>query len=160
MDLFRLDPGLAIWTWVTFGGLCLILAKWVLPRLLGSLEKRERLIAKSVDDALALEERLKALDQERLSVLARARLEGEGLVEEARREAEALRQELLDRASNEAEALVAEGRQRVTEERRAAIEALRGELAEFALACAETVVGAALVGEREREWARERARQL
>lgn len=160
MDLFRLDPGLAIWTWVTFGLLCFILAKWVLPPLLRSLENRERVIAKSVDDALALEERLKAVDQERLKVLAQAREQAESLLQDVRKQAEELRQNLLHQAAQEAEALIAQGRVRVADERREAIDALREELAEFALACAGTIVGTTLSGEKEREWARERARLL
>jgi len=160
MDLFRLDPGLAVWTWVTFGILCLVVAKWVLPPLLRNLENRERLIAKSVDDAVALQERLDALERERTDVLAQARAEGESLVQQARNQADALRQSLLAQAERDAEALVAQGRVRVAEERRAAVDALRDELAEFAVSCAGTIVGATLTGDREREWARERARQL
>jgi len=160
MDLFRLDPGLAIWTWVTFGCLCFIVAKWVLPPLLRNLETRERAIAKSVDDASALEERLKQLDEERIGVLAQARVQGEGLIQEARRQAEELRQNLLDQAARETESLIAQGRAKIADERRAAVDALREELAEFALSCAGTIVAATLVGEKERQWAREQARRL
>ncbi len=160
MDLFRIDPGLAIWTWVTFGCLCFIVAKWVLPPLLRSLESRERLIARSVDDAVALEERLKAIEVERAAVVAQARAEGEALIQEARTQAGEMRRALLDQAEAEAQALVAQGRAQIADERRAAVDALRGELAEFALSCAGTIVAKTLVGENERRWAREQARLL
>ena len=160
MDLFRLDPGLAVWTWVTFGLLYFVVAKWVLPPVLRSLEARERLIAKSVDDAAALEERLKALEQEKQEVLAKARAEGEDILRRARQEAATVRQRLLEEASREVEALSAQGEIRVEEERRAAIETLRGELADFVLSCAASLVGTALIGDKERLWAREQARLL
>jgi F-type H+-transporting ATPase subunit b len=160
MDLFRLDPGLGIWTWVIFGLLFFIIAKWVVPPLLRNLENRERLIAKSVDDAVALDERLKALERERLDILAEARAQGEVLIREARQQAEELRRSLLEEASRDAEALVAQGRSRAAEERREAVEALRDEVAEFALTCADAIAGMRLTGEAERAWAREKAKTL
>ncbi len=160
MDLFRLDPGLAIWTWITFGLLFFIVAKVVLPPLLRNLEERERLIAKSVDDASVLEERLQAIDREKEEVLASARAEGEDMLRQAREEAASLRQSLLDEAVREVEAVSAQGRVRVEEERRAALDALRDELADFALACAGAIVGTALVGDKERAWVRDQVRHL
>ncbi len=160
MDLFRLDPGLAIWTWVTFGLLCVIVAKWVLPPLLRNLENRERLIAKSVDDALALDDRLKALERERLEVLAEAKAHGDALVAQARQEVDELRRGLMEQAARDVEALLAQGRARAAEERRAAVESLRDDIAEFALACADTIAGQKLSGDAERAWAREQARTL
>lgn len=160
MNLFALDPGLAIWTWVTFGMLCLIVAKWVVPPLLKSLEARERLLAGSVDDALALKDRLESVEAEREEILAEARARGEALVEEARRRAEALGRELAAQARRDAEALVEGGRARWTEERRAALDSLAGEMADFALDCASSILGTTLTGDREREWALNRARSL
>ncbi len=160
MDLFRLDPGLALWTWITFALLFFIVAKWVLPPLLRRLDEREHLIAKAVDDAIALEERLKAIDREKEDVLARARAEGEALLRQVRQEAASLRQSLLEQALRDVETLSAQGRVRVDEERQVALAALRDELADFALACAGAIVGTALVGDKERSWVREQARLL
>jgi F-type H+-transporting ATPase subunit b len=160
MDLFRIDPGLTIWTWLTFGCLVFIVAQWVIPPLLRNLEAREHAIAQAVDDAAALEQRLKAIEEERTAILTEARTRGEALIQRARQRAQETRKSLLKHASEEAQAVIAQGRVQVAEERRAAVEALRDELAEFALSCAGSIVSSVLVGDNERRWAREQARRL
>lgn len=160
MDLFSIDPGLAVWTWLTFGCLCFIVGKWVLPPLLRNLEARAQVIAKAVDDAAALEERLKMLDDERAAVLSQARAEGEALIREARIQAGETRRDLLEKAAAEVQAVMAQGRAQMAAERRAAVDALREGLAEFTLSCASSIVASTLVGDKERRWAREQARRL
>lgn len=160
MNLFSLDPGLTIWTWVAFGILCFILAKWVFPNLLQALHDRETLLARSVDTAAALEARLRDLEAERQALLQQTRGEAEALMKQARDQAEVLKKELREQAQAEAAALVEQGRVQLADERRAAVEALRAELADFVLVCAGTIVGSTLQGERERQWSRDLVKTL
>ena len=51
MALFKIDPGLAIWTWIVFGALLFLLQRYVFPNLLRSVRNREATIARSVDNA-------------------------------------------------------------------------------------------------------------
>lgn len=160
MDLFSLDPGLTVWTWIAFGILCVILAKWVFPPLLKSIETREKAIAASVDQAALIETRLKNLEQERRDLLAQTQAQAEAILYQARQDGARLRKSLLDKAVLEADDIVVQGRARAAEERQATIEALRMELAEFVLVCAGTIVGSTLTGEKEREWSRQLVKTL
>jgi F-type H+-transporting ATPase subunit b len=160
VDLFSLDPGLAIWTWVSFAILCGILTKWVFPALLKNLKDRETLIARSVDDAQQIDARLKAIEQERIEILRKAQSDAESLLQKVREDADVLKHTLQEEAEREAAAIVAQGKARMVEERQALIEALREELAEFVLTCAGTVVGSTLSGAREREWSRDLVKRL
>jgi len=160
MDLFNLDPGLAIWTWVAFGLLCAILAKWVFPPLLRNLEQRESFLSRSVDQAVLLENRMKEWEQEKQKLLTEAQAQVQTMLQEAREQAEVVRQDLEEKAVREADAIVARGRVKTADEKRAAIEALRIEIAEFVVVCAGTIVGSTLTGEREREWARQLVKSL
>lgn len=160
MDLFSLDPGLTVWTWFCFAVLCLILTKWVFPPFFRNLKVREDTIARSIDDAAEIEARLKGIETERAEILRQTRGEAEALLKNAREEAETLKRLLREEAEREVAALIAEGKTRVSEERQAAIEALRGELAEFVLTCAGTILGSTLSGAKEREWSRNLVKNL
>jgi F-type H+-transporting ATPase subunit b len=49
--LVQVDPGLAIWTIVTFLALMALLTKFAWKPLLAALEARQKTIAKALDDA-------------------------------------------------------------------------------------------------------------
>ena len=51
MQLVNPDPGLYIWTIVTFLALVFVLAKFAWKPLLKALDERQQTIARAVDDA-------------------------------------------------------------------------------------------------------------
>ena len=51
MALLRVDPGLVIWLWITFGIILLILRLTVWGRITGALDKRSQKIASDLDSA-------------------------------------------------------------------------------------------------------------
>ncbi|MCK5735600.1 MAG: ATP synthase F0 subunit B, partial [Spirochaetaceae bacterium] len=75
MNLFTLDPGLVIWTWISFGILFVILWKFVFPPLMENLKNREKTIAKSIDDAAAIQKRLEEIEGERGDLLKQTNAE-------------------------------------------------------------------------------------
>jgi F-type H+-transporting ATPase subunit b len=160
MDLFSLDPGLTIWTWISFGILVLILTKWVIPRVFQNLKDRQDVIARSIDNAAEIEARLAAIDHERQEILRQTRGEAEALLKKAREESEVLKRSLREEAEREAAGIVAQGKAKFAEDRQASIEALRAELADFVLVCAGTIVGSTLSGARERKWSRDLVKTL
>jgi F-type H+-transporting ATPase subunit b len=160
MDLFKLDPGLAIWTWVSFAILFFLLSRFLFPSLMRSINERERRIAAAVDHAAEIEGRLAAIQAERETVLKQAQAEAAEIVRKARADAENLRHSLIAQAEAEAQGVIDQSRQKIAEERQLMVNSLRHELAAFVCDSAETVVGTAFVGEAERSWARERAGQL
>lgn len=160
MNLFTIDPGLGIWTWVSFGIMFAIMAKFILPMILRNMQNRETLIHTAVDKAQEIERRLAALEEERQSVLRQANQEADELLRRTRLQAEQLQRELAAKAEAEAQAILVQGRQRLQEERAAALETLQEELADFVCASAEKVVGTSFTSTQDRAWAREMARSL
>lgn len=160
MSLFQLEPGLAIWTWISFLVLFGVLSRFAFPKLLQSLKERETMIAESIDQAAAIKRRIADLEEERGAVLHKARAEADRLIREARAEAESLRQRLAEKAEAQAEEIVAEARRRMDEERKAALEALTGDLAVFVCQASEKVIGKSFTGDAERTWAKELAARL
>src|SRR5215211_7446046 len=86
--LVQVDPGLFIWTIVTFLVLLTLLAKFAWGPLLQALSAREETIRKSLADA------------------EKARLEPESIIGSSRADAERLRGELRDKARAEAEGII------------------------------------------------------
>lgn len=160
MELFKLEPGLAIWTWIAFGILFFLLWKFVIPALLGSIEKREEYIASSVDKAEMIDRRLKEIEEERSEILANAGKEADAFLLKTRGEAEVLRKSLVNRAEEEAAEILARARTEADREREAIIRALREDLTDFVCDASEKVAGSAFITERERELSRELVKAL
>lgn len=160
MDLFKIDPGLAIWTWVAFGILFTIMARLILPMVDRNMKNRQTLIHNSVDKALEIERLHGELASEREAVLRQARSEADAMLRKAREEAEVLGKELSLQAEEEARHIVERARSQAERERQAMLESLRDDLAAFVCDSAEQVIGTSFTGERDRTWARELAGTL
>ena len=160
MDLFKLDPGLSIWTWITFGLLFFILAKFVIPNIVKNLRDREDYIHSAVDKTAELEKRLGLLESERGEILKKAGEEADRLLSKTRQDAEELRRKLASQAEDEAQAIIRQARERAESERRAMLETMKDDLAGIICGASEKVIGQALTGGREKELARELVKEL
>ena len=96
--LVQPDPGLYVWTILTFGVLVLLLRKFAWKPLLEALDRREKMIAGAVDDARKAREELERVKQDSAKVLAEARKDAESIVARTRADAERLREELRKKA--------------------------------------------------------------
>ena len=155
MDLFRIDPGLILWTWITFGVLLFLLGKFVFPPLMNSIRTREEKIRQSVDRANQIEQRLAEIEQEHAATVKRSRDEADEILRRAREDAEAVRSRLLEKADREVQEIYAQARARIAEERAAAVESIRQEIAELVCETSEKVIGRSFTTEEDRDWARE-----
>ncbi len=160
MDLFKLEPGLAIWTWITFGILFFILWKFVLPIILGNITKREEYISSAVDNASKIENRLKEVQDEREAIIKAANKEADEILHRTRDDAEALRKNLVKKAEDEAASIIEQAKQSAVEERATALQSLQDEIADLICEASDTVVGMAVTGEKEKAWARETVKAL
>ena len=96
------DPGLFIWTIVTFLVFVALLTKFAWRPLLAALERREKLIARAIDDSEKARADLERVQQDAAKLLADARVEGEAIVTRSRAAADRLGEELRQKASAEA----------------------------------------------------------
>ena len=86
--LVQPDPGLAIWTIVTFLVLLWLLAKFAWRPLLQMLETRQETIRKSLDDAQQARLQVEMLGKESDRILKQAHVEADAIVAASRADAE------------------------------------------------------------------------
>ena len=117
--LVQPDPGLFIWTILTFLILLGLLAKFAWVPLLKALDERQATIRKSLDDADAAQQELAQLHEKSAQLIAEARAEGQSIVAKSRAAAEVVREDLHQKAKAEATAMEvrrATGNERVRHE--------------------------------------------
>lgn len=140
MELLQAEPGLIVWTIVTFALLLGILWKFAWNPILGALEAREQAIQKTIDDAERLQAEAEAMLEEHGQRLAEARAEGNRVLDEARQAGESMKQDILEKARQESEKIVERARRQLELETEQAIQDLRSRAADLALKAAEKVL--------------------
>lgn len=148
--LFSVDPGLSIWTIVTFLVVLFVLGKWAWGPILGALDAREEGIRVAIDQAAQMRrEAQEALDEHRKQ-LADARRQAQEIVTQGRDAADRLRKDIEEKARQESERILERTRQEIRRERDLAVEQIRGEAVELALAAASRILDEKLTDEKDR----------
>jgi F-type H+-transporting ATPase subunit b len=139
--LVQPDPGLFIWTIVTFLVLVWLLAKFAWRPLLAALEQRRKTIAGAVDDARKAKEDLATVQQQAAQVMTEARREADAVVTRTRADADRLREELRTKAAAEAATITKNAEQQIQRETARAISVIREEAVDLSLAVASKILG-------------------
>ena len=138
--LIQPDPGLFIWTIVTFLVLLALLAKFAWRPLLQALESRQERIRNSLEDAERARQELERLQQESAKMMQQARIEAESIVTQTRADAERLREELKQKAKDEADKILRNAQQQIQLQTRQAIQQIRHEVADIAVLLASKLL--------------------
>ena len=138
--LVQPDPGLFIWTILTFLVLVGLLARFAWRPLLQALEKRQASIVQSLDDAQRARQELERLQRESAQMMAAARAEAESIVARSRSDAEALREELKVKARAEAVAIVKNAERQIQLETARAVQQIRHEAVDLSVAIASKIL--------------------
>lgn len=138
--LVQPDPGLFIWTIVTFLVLVALLAKFAWRPLLQVLEKRQQDIAKSLRDVEQAKAELERAHQESAKVIATARGEADAVIAAARKAAERFGEELRQKAQEESQALLRRAEREIQIETGRAVEQVRREAVDLSIAIASKLV--------------------
>jgi F-type H+-transporting ATPase subunit b len=138
--LVQVDPGLFIWTILTFLVLLALLAKFAWRPLLNALEGRQEAIRKSLDDAERAKQELARLQQESAKMMEQARIEAETILTRTRSDAERLREELKAKAKEEAEAMIRNAEQQIQLQTRQALQQIRHQVADIAVTIASKLL--------------------
>jgi F-type H+-transporting ATPase subunit b len=138
--LVQPDPGLFIWTIVTFLILLGLLAKYAWGPLLKALQERQDEIRQSLDDAERAKQELARLQQESTQIIAEARVEAQSIVAKSRSDAETVREDLRRKATDEAAALVTSARRQIEQETARAVQQIRHEAVDLSLAVASKLI--------------------
>jgi len=138
--LVQPDPGLFIWTIITFLVLLALLAKIAWKPLLQALEGRQERIRRSLEDADKARQELERLQQESAKIMQQARIEAESIVAQTRADADRLREELKQKAKEEADNILRNAQQQIQLQTRQAIQQIRHEVADIAVLLASKLL--------------------
>src|SRR5687768_10000650 len=158
--LVQVDPGLFIWTILTFLVLLTLLAKFAWRPLLQSLEARQETIRKSLADAEKARLELERLNQESAQIIRQARVEAESIIGASRADAERLRTELREKARAEADGIIKNAERQIQLETARAVQEIRREAADISVAIASKLIQRNLTKEDNEKLIEEALRQL
>ena len=158
--LVQPDPGLFIWTIVTFLGLLWALKKLAWGPLLEALETRQNAIRKSLDDAQQAKNELERLNAESARIIQQARVDAEGIVSQGRVDGERLREEIRTRARTEADNIVKNAERQIQLETSRALEQIRREAVDLSVMIASKIIQRNLTKEDNEQLIEEALRQV
>jgi len=138
--MFEINPGLIIWTSVTFVALVIVLGKFAWKPMLGMISKRED----QIRDALTQAEKARAEAAEMMRQneqnIARAEAEYQKIIREGKTLAEKLKDEIVAKAQQQAEQELARAEEEIQRNIEAAKQQLRTEVADLAIRAAEKIL--------------------
>jgi len=135
------DPA-NIWpTWVAFIILFALLYKFALPAILAMLDERTAKIRESLEKAEGTKVEAERMLEDYKQQMAAARGDAAKVIEQGRKVAETMKEEIVAKATEEAAQVVAKAHEAMEAERRAAVAALQAEVASLSVAVAGKLIG-------------------
>jgi F-type H+-transporting ATPase subunit b len=138
--LVQPDPGLYIWTILTFLILVGLLAKFAWHPLLQALDARQQSIRGALDDARKAKQELEQLHVESAKLLAQARTEAAEIVSRSRTDADRFREEMKEKARAEAAALMRNAERQIEMETTRAVQQIRQEAIDISIGIASKIL--------------------
>lgn len=138
--LVQPDPGLYIWTILTFLGLLVFLKLVAWGPLLKALDSRQEAIRKSLDDAQAAKQELERLQLESAQIIRQARVQADEIITESRADAGRLREEMRQKAKVEADGIVKNAERQIQMETTRALQQIRHEAIDLSVMIASKII--------------------
>jgi F-type H+-transporting ATPase subunit b len=139
MNIFDPDPGLFLWSVLTFVLLIILLYKFAFGPLMELQRQRQEEIHGAIREAERLREEAHALLADYRAQLGTAREEAEEILEKARRVGESTRAEILNDAKLQSERTLEKAREQIERETRHALQQIKEEVADLTVAATEKV---------------------
>ena len=138
--LVQLDPGLYVWTILTFLLLFFLLTKFAWKPLLKALAEREEKIRSSLEKADEAQQKLERLGAEGEEIIGKARAEAQSIVSDGKKASEKVRGEIETKAKEKANTIVAQAEKQISAEKEQALSDIRGEVAALSIQIAEKLI--------------------
>ena len=138
--LVQLDPGLFVWTILTFLLLLTVLTKFAWNPLLKMLKDREELIRSSLEDAEKAQTELAKLNAEGEKIINKARAEAQEILSQCKSSAATLKEEILKDAKEKAKVIADNAEKQILVEKEKAIEEIKSEVVNLSLSVAEKLI--------------------
>jgi len=149
------DPGLILWTVLTFLGLLFLLRKTAWGPIVDGLDRREESIRAALNEADQAREESHRLLAEQEEALTAARKEAQGIIDQGAAMAKTLHAELIAKAQAEAGEVLESARREIRLEADRARESLRAEVVGLSMQVAGKLLERSLVDADHERLARE-----
>jgi len=149
--LLDVNPGLMVWTVVTFIVLLFVLKKVAWKPILTALDKRENDIKESLAQAEKSNEEAKQILEQNQANLAKAEEESKKIIEQSRTYAESLKEQMISDSKEQAKKIVDEASSEIQRKKDAAFEDLKGQIAEIAVGAAEKIIRESLDSQKSKQ---------
>ncbi len=126
--LLEIQPGLVIWTLITFGLLVFVLWRYVWGVILDALEARSSKIANDLEQIKQEKEVADGLLDQRKKMLLKAKEESLAIVSRTKASTVEIKNNILTEAKKEAEKLLRKAQKDIEQLRHKAMEEFKGEL--------------------------------
>lgn len=132
---------------VSFGVLFVLMWKFALPPITNMLDERAARIKDSLEKAEQTRVEAERLLDEYKQQLAEARQESTRVIEQGRKVAETMKEEIVAKANEEREAMLVRAREEIQGEKRTAMAELQTQVADLSVAVAGRLIGETLSAE-------------
>jgi F-type H+-transporting ATPase subunit b len=158
--MFEINPGLIVWTIITFVIALLILRAVAWKPLLGALAAREERIRSQIARAETARREAERLLEENKAQLARADEQAQRVLREGRDMGERLKADLLEKAKQASQQMVDQAKEEIRREKEGALQELRAEVADLAIGAAGKLLDANLDNPKQRALVDEAIRRM
>lgn len=144
--LFSVDPGLMIWTIITFVVVLVVLRMTAWKPLMNALEARQQSIEGAIEEAQRVKTEAESLLAKYETMLATAKDESREILEEARRDGAKVQAEIRERAQQEAEDFKERAHREIELAKDGALQEIWGQAASLSTELASRILGRSLEG--------------
>jgi F-type H+-transporting ATPase subunit b len=160
MDLIKPEPGLIVWTIVTFLLLAVLLKRFAWKPILTIIDDREKTIREALEESKRARQTADEALAKNKELLAQARVEVARIVSEGQKEAEKMRAEILAKARADSATVLEQGRKQIEFETKQAVAELNKTVVQVALDAAGKVIRTSLDDAKHRQLVEEYLEQL
>ncbi len=134
------EPGLVIWSGLTFLVVLALLTKFAWKPLLSMLKEREDEITSSLEKAKEARQEYERIEAQKAQMLAESRAERDAILKEARAKVDAMLDEAKRRSQEEGDKLIQQTRAQIEREKAAAIDDLKRQVATLSVQIAGKII--------------------
>lgn len=149
-DLISVVPGLMVWTVIAFGITFFLLRRLAFGRIQAIIDARRDRIREALDEADKARQEARQLRELTLDEREEAKLDRERILEETRRQAQALFDQARKKADEDLRERLEKNQREIEAENRRILEQIRRDVVELTLLAAEKVTGKTLDAEDQR----------
>ncbi len=139
-SLLDVNPGLIIWTILTFLILLIILKKVAWKPILTALDNREKQIEDSLNRAEQAKEEAQKILEENQATLSKAEEESKKIIDQSRVYADNLKEQMLKESKDQQQKIIEDASAEIERKKNAAFEELKNQIADISIIAAEKIM--------------------